>query len=141
MNVGLVTAFAGRDLLDLVTLARRAEALGYDSLWLPEHAAIPVEVATPLPSGTASLEGYKHVPDPFVGLAAAAGATTTLKLGTAVCLVPQRNPIVTAKEVATLDLVSGGRFHFGIGAGWLREESELLGVDFPRISFAFSFSI
>ena len=132
MNVGLVTAFAGRDLLDLVTLARRAEALGYDSLWLPEHAAIPVEVATPLPSGTASLEGYKHVPDPFVGLAAAAGATTTLKLGTAVCLVPQRNPIVTAKEVATLDLVSGGRFHFGIGAGWLREESELLGVDFPR---------
>jgi probable F420-dependent oxidoreductase len=132
MNVGLVMAFAAQASLDVVTLARGAEALGFDSLWLPEHAAIPVTVATPLPSGTASLDGYKHVPDPFVGLAAAAGATTTLKLGTAVCLVPQRHPIVTAKEVATLDLVSGGRFHFGIGAGWLREESALLGVDFPR---------
>lgn len=132
LNVGLVLAFAGQETMDIVSLAKHAEVLGFDSLWLPEHAIIPVHITTPLPAGTASLEGYKHVPDPFIGLAAAAGATTRLKLGTAVCLVPERNPIVLAKEVATLDMVSGGRFLFGIGAGWLREESEALGVDFPH---------
>src|SRR5262245_17507428 len=132
LNVGLVMAFAGQETLDVVSLAKHAEALGFDSLWLPEHAIIPVQITTPLPAGTASLEGYKHVPDPLIGLAAAAGATTKLKLGTAVCLVPERHPIVLAKEVATLDLVSGGRFLFGIGAGWLREESEAMGVDFPH---------
>jgi probable F420-dependent oxidoreductase len=132
LTVGLMMGFARHDCIGVAELARRAEALGYDSLWLPEHAVIPVAIQTPLPPGTASLEGYKHVPDPFVGLATAAGATTRLKLGTAICLVPERNPIVLAKEVATLDWASGGRFHFGIGAGWLREESELLGADFPR---------
>lgn len=132
LNVGLVLSFAGPDSLDVITLARRAEALGFESLWLPEHAAIPVRIETPLPPGTATLDGYRHIPDPFVTLAAAAGATTRLKLGTAVCLVPQRHPILLAKEVASLDRLSGGRFLFGIGAGWLREESETLGVDFPR---------
>jgi probable F420-dependent oxidoreductase len=128
LKVGLVLASARQDTLDVVTLARQAEQWGFDSLWMPEHAVVPVQVRTPLPPGTPSLEAYAHIPDPFVTLAAAAGATTRLKLGTAVCLVPQRNPLVLAKEVASLDCVSGGRFLFGIGAGWLREEAELLGT-------------
>ncbi len=131
MKVGLVmfvTAYS----IDIVTLAKRAEALGFESLWVPEHPLIPVEMKTPFPSGGPLPEFYKHCLDPFVGLAAAAGATEKLVLGTGICLVPERNPLMTAKEVATLDLVSGGRFEFGIGAGWLREESELLGVDFPH---------
>jgi probable F420-dependent oxidoreductase len=70
--------------------------------------------------------------DPFVGLALAAAATKTIGLGTGICLVPERHPIVLAKEVATLDHYSGGRFIFGIGAGWLRDESEIMGVDFKR---------
>jgi probable F420-dependent oxidoreductase len=131
MKVGIamfVTAYS----IDIVTLAKRAEALGFESLWVPEHPLIPVDMKTPFPSGGPLPEFYKHTLDPFVGLAAAAGATEKLVLGTGICLVPERNPLLTAKEVATVDLVSGGRFEFGIGAGWLREESELLGVDFPR---------
>ncbi len=131
MSVGIMT-FPTEKTLDLLTLARRVEALGFDSLWLPEHPIIPVGFQTPFPGGGEMPDYYKHMPDPFVALAAAAGATTRLKLGTAIHLVPERNPLHAAKEVATLDFVSGGRFLLGIGAGWLREESEALGVDFRR---------
>lgn len=118
--------------IDIVTLAKRAEALGFESLWVPEHPIIPAQMTTPFAGGGPLPEQYKHLLDPFVGLAAAAGATERLRLGTGICLIPERAPIITAKEVATLDLISGGRFEFGIGAGWLREETELLGGDFPR---------
>jgi probable F420-dependent oxidoreductase len=77
-------------------------------------------------------ESYAHMPDPFVALALAAAATTRLKLATGICLVPERDPIVMAKEISTLDHFSGGRFMFGIGAGWLADESEIMGVEFKR---------
>ncbi|HUJ73723.1 MAG TPA: LLM class F420-dependent oxidoreductase [bacterium] len=127
-----VCAFATEDGLDFVELARRAEALGFESLWAPEHGTIPVGAATPYPDGGAMPELLKHIGDPLVALAAAAGATHTLRLGTCVSLVPQHDPKTLAKQVATLDLLSHGRLHLGIGAGWLREESETMGVDFKR---------
>ena len=113
--------------------ARTAEALGFESFWIPEHPIFPVDAKTPFPltNGPAP-EIYSHLCDPFVTLSMAAAATTRLKIATGICLLPERNPIVTAKTVATLDALSNGRFIFGVGAGWLREESDLLGVDFPH---------
>src|SRR5215211_4062253 len=102
--------------MPVADLARAAEDLGFDSLWLPEHTHIPADRRSPWPGGPNLPREYSHSLDPFVALSVAAAVTTTLKLGTGVCLVVQRDPIVTAKEVATLDLVSGGRFLFGIGA-------------------------
>ena len=133
MHIG-ITIFLTNYTIDIVTLARHMEKMGFESLWVPEHPVIPAEMRTPWPGSKEGVlpDWYKRTIDPFVGLAAAAGATTKLKLGTGICLVPERNPLYTAKEVATLDQVSKGRFLFGIGAGWLREESELFGVDFPR---------
>jgi probable F420-dependent oxidoreductase len=118
--------------IGIVPLAKLAERLGFESLFVPEHPAVPVNPSTPFPAGGPIPRHYKETIDPFVGLAAAAAATTKLVIGTGICLVPQRNPIVTAKEVATLDLISGGRFEFGVGAGWLKEEVELFGGDFPH---------
>jgi probable F420-dependent oxidoreductase len=117
-------------------LARKMESLGFESLWIPEHAIIPVYTTTPLPEsppGQGQIpEVYSHISDPFVAMAIAAGATTRLKFATGVMLVPERNPIVAAKEIATLDYFSGGRVMLGIGAGWLKEESQILGADFPH---------
>ncbi len=122
--------------VDPANLARKMETLGFESLWIPEHAVIPVNTTTPLPEtppGQGQIpEVYSHVCDPFVAMAMAAGATTRLKVATGVMLVPERNPIVAAKEIATLDYFSGGRVMLGIGAGWLKEESEILGADFPH---------
>lgn len=134
MSQVAISMFCTAYSIDIVTLARKAEALGFAALWLPEHPIIPVEMQTPFPGNPEGVlpEHYKHTLDPFVALAAAAGATERIRLGTAICLVPERNPLHTAKEVASLDQVSGGRFDFGVGAGWLREESELMGCDFPR---------
>src|SRR6266851_3483016 len=112
--------------------ARKAEELGFESLWIPEHPILPVNPATPFPTGGPIPEIYAHMCDPFVALSMAAAVTTRLKVATGVCLVPERDPIVTAKAIATLDNYSAGRFIFGIGAGWLKEESEMLGVDFAR---------
>ena len=119
---------------DVAAVARRAEALGFESLWVPEHVMLPVVSSTTWPG---SAEGvipkvYADIADPFVALARASGVTERLMLGTAICLVPERNPLLLAKEVASLDMFSGGRFLFGVGAGWLREELELLGGDFDR---------
>ena len=132
MKIG-VLAFVNSFTANPIAVARKCEALGYESFWLPEHAIMPVNPKTPFPRGDGKIPlAYKHMIDPFVGLALAAGATNRIKLGTGICLVPERDPFNLAKEVATLDFYSGGRFLFGIGAGWLRDESEIMGVDFRR---------
>jgi probable F420-dependent oxidoreductase len=110
-------------------LGASAEERGFESLFLAEHTHIPASRETPYPGGTELPREYSHTIDPFVGLAAAAAATERLKLGTGICLVTERDPIVTAKEVATLDHVSGGRFLFGVGAGWNKEEMRDHGTD------------
>lgn len=118
-----VTMFATDVSMDPVELARAAEARGIHSFYVPEHTHIPVSRRTPPPTGQAELpEEYKRTLDPFVALAMAAAATERLVVGTGICLVAQRDPIVTAKEVATLDRLSGGRFVFGIGFGWNEDE-------------------
>jgi probable F420-dependent oxidoreductase len=110
-------------------LARMVEERGFESLFLPEHTHIPVSRDTPYPGGGELPPEYRHTLDPFVALGAAAGVTERLKLGTGVCLIIERDVIVTAKEVATLDHVSGGRVLFGVGAGWNLEEMENHGTD------------
>ncbi|NMO91092.1 LLM class F420-dependent oxidoreductase [Actinomycetospora sp. TBRC 11914] len=108
--------------IDPASLAKEVEDRGFDSLWFPEHSHIPVSRTSPYPGGGDLPRMYVHTYDPFVGLMAAAAATTTLKVGTGIALVIQRDTIHTAKEVASLDRLSGGRFLFGVGAGWNREE-------------------
>jgi probable F420-dependent oxidoreductase len=105
-------------------LGRALEERGYESLFVCEHTHIPVSRRTPFPSGGELPKRYVHTHDPFVALSFAAAATKKLRLGTGICLIPQRDPIVTAKSVASLDALSGGRFEFGIGGGWNREEME-----------------
>lgn len=103
-------------------LARELEERGYSSLFVPEHTHIPASRQSPWPGGADLPKEYWHTFDPFVALSFAASATTNLKLGTGICLLPQRDTIVTAKSVASLDRMSGGRFVFGIGGGWNKEE-------------------
>jgi probable F420-dependent oxidoreductase len=103
-------------------LAAVLEARGFDSVWAPEHSHIPLSRRSPFPAGGELPKQYYDVMDPFVSLAAAAAATSRLRLGTGVALVVQRDPIQTAKQVASLDRLSGGRFLFGVGAGWNAEE-------------------
>jgi probable F420-dependent oxidoreductase len=111
-------------------LAQALEARGFESVWAPEHSHIPTSRRTPYPGGGDLPKAYYDVMDPFVTLTAAAMATKTLKVGTGVCLVNQRDTIQTAKLVASIDQVSGGRFLFGIGVGWNAEEMEDHGTDF-----------
>lgn len=133
MDIG-ISIFPTDYSIDIAILAEKVEQYGYESLWVPEHSIIPVEVATPWAGSTDGVipKHYADIVDPFVALARASATTKTLKLGTGICLVPERNPLLLAKEVATLDYYSGGRFIFGIGAGWLREETEIMGGDFRR---------
>ena len=111
-------------------LAQALEARGFESLMVPEHTHIPASRRTPWPGGTELPREYWHCNDPFVALATAASVTTTLKLGTGISLVTERDPILMAKQVATLDHLSGGRFLLGVGAGWNVEEMASHGVDF-----------
>src|ERR671923_2387513 len=111
-------------------LGRALEARGFESLWAPEHSHIPLSRRSPFPQGGELPKKYYDVMDPFVTLAAAAAVTRRLKVATGICLVVQRDPIQTAKAVATLDQTSGGRFLFGIGAGWNAEEMADHGTDF-----------
>ncbi len=130
MRFGL-TMFATDQSMDLSELAVAAEQSGFDSLWIPEHTHIPISRRTPPPTGDAELaEEYKRSLDPLVALAFAAAATTTLRLGTGVMLPMQREPIVTAKAVATLQNMSGGRFELGVGFGWNEDEMADHGVDY-----------
>ena len=106
--------------IDIGELAAALEARGFESLFVCEHTHIPVSRRTPFPGGGALPKRYSHTHDPFAALSFAAAATRTLKLGTGVALVPQRDPIITAKSVASLDRLSGGRFIFGIGGGLIQ---------------------
>lgn len=127
MQIG-VFIFATDYSIDIRELARALEDRGFESLFLPEHTHIPVSRRTPWPGGGELPKEYSHTYDPFVALSFAASATTHLKLGTGICLVPQRDPIVTAKSVASLDRLSEGRFIFGMGGGWNVDEMENHGV-------------
>ena len=133
MNIGIST-FPTDYSVDIAILARRAEEMGFESLWVPEHPIIPVTTSSPWPGSPDGVipKVYADIVDPFVALGRASAVTSTIKLGTGICLVPERNPLLLAKEVATLDMYSGGRFLFGIGAGWLKEETEIMGGDFPH---------
>lgn len=113
-------------------LARAAEERGFESLFFPEHTHIPASRKSPWPGGAELPKEYWHAMDPFVAMAAAATATTKLMVGSGVCLVIERDPISLAKEVASVDHISGGRMLFGVGAGWNREEMENHGTDFKR---------
>src|SRR3954465_15113446 len=113
---------------DLVALAPEIEEAGFDSLFLPEHTHMPTSVQSLFPDDPAWLEACKRMVDPFVALTAAAVVTSRLKLGTGVCLLPQHDPIVLAKTVATLDVISSGRVLLGIGAGWNEPELRHHGV-------------
>jgi probable F420-dependent oxidoreductase len=132
MRYGLAT-FPTDTSIPITELARAAEERGLESLWVAEHSHIPASRRSPWPGGAELPKMYYEVMDPFVALAAAAAVTRELKLATGICLVVQRDPIQTAKEVASLDHVSKGRFLFGIGAGWNAEEMAHHGTtDFPR---------
>jgi len=111
-------------------LARAMEDRGFESVWAPEHSHIPLTRKSPFPGGGDLPKRYYDCMDPFVTLTAAAMATKTLKIGTGICLVAQRDPIQTAKLVASIDQVSGGRFLFGIGNGWNQDEMENHGTEF-----------
>ena len=130
-----VSMFPTRYSIGPAALARAVEERGFESLFFPEHTHIPTSRRSPWPGG-ADLPGeYRETLDPFLALTAAATATERILLGTGICLVVERDPITTAKEVATLDLLSGGRLLFGVGGGWNREEMENHGTD-PSQRFA-----
>jgi probable F420-dependent oxidoreductase len=133
MNIG-VSLFPGQQPIDAAVVAQKAEALGFDSFWLGEHPVIPVHSTSSAPgsSGGSIPDFYSRLVDPFVALARASAVTTTLMLGTGITLVPERNPLLLAKEVATLDYFSRGRFLFGIGAGWNQVETEIMGGNFAH---------
>ncbi|MDC2964566.1 LLM class F420-dependent oxidoreductase [Gammaproteobacteria bacterium] len=136
MKVGL--AFASSAAIDgtaTLEICRRAEAVGFESLWGGEHVIIPDEIYSKYPyteDGKIPAEPDTPIPDPLIWLAFAAAAAPTLRLGTCILIVPQRNPLVLAKELATLDQLSGGRVELGLGVGWLKEEFEALGVPWER---------
>src|SRR3981081_2330477 len=116
--------------MSAMELARAVEERGFESVWAPEHSHIPLSRKTPFSGGGDLPKQYYDAMDPFVVLTAPAVATKTLKVGTGVCLVNQRDPIQTAKLVASIDQVSGGRFLFGIGNGWNQDEMENHGTVF-----------
>lgn len=131
MDIGL-TYFPTHESLGPVEAATLAEELGYESLFVPEHTHIPVSRDTPYPAGGDLPPQYWQTWDPFVACAAMAAATTTLKVGTAICLVNQHDPIVLAKTVASVQHLSGGRFVFGVGPGWNVEEMNNHGIAFDE---------
>ena len=133
MNIGISVPLPAY-LVDVGFMARKAEELGFESFFCAEHPFIPVHAKSRFPASEDGVipESYSHFVDPFVALARASGTTSRIRLGTGIVLVPERNPLLLAKEVSTLDLFSGGRFLFGIGAGWLREETEIMGGDFDH---------
>ncbi len=131
MDIGFLVAPTERS-GDLAEIARAVEAHGYESLWIPEHPVIPVAMKTgfPFTPDNQLPEHYGRWADPFVALTVAACATRRIKIGTGICLLPEREPLITAKVTASLDFFSGGRLIFGVGAGWLREETEVMGANF-----------
>jgi probable F420-dependent oxidoreductase len=126
--IGLLGFFTDES-LPVVDVARAAEAAGIESLWFPEHTHIPVDRKSAPPLGGDLPAFYRRLFDPFIAATAAATVTTRLRLGTGVALAAHHHPITLAKQIATLDRLSGGRFIFGVGAGWIKEEIENHGVD------------
>jgi probable F420-dependent oxidoreductase len=134
MDFGVFQVYPNVD-ADPVIVAKRAEDLGFESYWLPEHPILPLECSFPYPNVPPDAPPPDYLwqlPDPFVTLGRVSAVTEKIKLGTGICLVPERNPLLLAKEIATLDAFSGGRFLFGIGAGWHKEECEIMGGDFEH---------
>ena len=129
MHIG-VCIFATEYAIRIDELARETEVRRFESLWVPEHTHIPTSRRSPFAGGQQLPEQYKHTLDPFVALTAAAAATKTLRVGTGICLIIERDTITTAKSVASLDLLSHGRFEFGLGGGWNAEEMEHHGTEF-----------
>jgi probable F420-dependent oxidoreductase len=129
MHIGL-TMFPTEYAIEPHVLAKEAEARGFESIWFPEHTHIPTSRRTPYPAGGDLPKEYWHTFDPFGALCAAAAVTNTINLGTGVCLLIERDTIITAKQAATVDQLSAGRFLFGIGGGWNAEEMENHGTDF-----------
>ena len=129
MHIGM-SIFITSYTIGIAELARELEARCFESLFVPEHTHMPASRQSPWPAGGDLPKEYWHTIDPFVGLMAAAAATEKLRVGTAIALLTERDPIVTAKEAATLDLLSGGRFELGIGAGWNAEEMANHGTAF-----------
>ncbi len=136
MKVGLAFASSiaiGHD--DSLEICRRAEAGGFESIWGGEHVIMPDAIDSKYPytpDGKIPAEPETPIPDPLVWLAFAAAAAPTLKLGTCILIVPQRNPLILAKELATLDRLSGGRVELGLGVGWMKEEFDALGIPWER---------
>lgn len=124
-----IAVFATDESVGIADLARMVEARGFESLWLPEHTHIPAARTSPYPGGGPLPREYTRMLDPFVALAVAATVTTRLRVAFGICLLNQRDPLITAKAVATLDLLSDGRVIFGVGAGWNVEEMLHHGVD------------
>src|SRR2546425_3456408 len=133
MNVGVSIPLPAY-LVDPGLMARKAEELGFESFFCAEHPFMPVKTTSRFAGSDDGVipETYAHFVDPFVTLARASGMTTRIKLATGIVLVPERHPLLLAKEVSTLDLFSGGRVVFGIGAGWLQEETQIMGGDFDH---------
>ncbi len=129
MKIGAVMFFTA-DSMSPTALGRALEDRGFESLWVPEHTHIPLSRKSPYPGGEPLIRPYYELMDPFLALGAAAAVTTTLKIGTGICLVNQRDPIITAKMVSTLDQLSAGRFLFGVGNGWNQDEMENHGTVF-----------
>jgi probable F420-dependent oxidoreductase len=131
MTIGISTPLPAYK-VNAAFMASKAEELGFESIWYAEHPVLPVHSTSPFPGSEDGVIPwtYAHFADPYIALAQASGATSTIKLGTGITLIPERNPLVLAKAVSTLDLFSGGRFILGIGTGWHREETEIMGGDF-----------
>lgn len=136
MKIGLAFASSiGIDGAAAVEICRRAETAGFESVWGGEHVIMPDDIGSKYPytpDGKIPAEPDTPIPDPLIWLAFAAAAAPTLRLGTCILIVPQRNPLILAKELATLDQLSGGRVELGLGVGWMREEFDALGVPWER---------
>jgi probable F420-dependent oxidoreductase len=132
MAVGIIVPLPAYT-LNPAFIASKAEALGFESIWYHEHPILPVDSASPFPTTGGEIPWtYRHFSEPYIALAMAAAVTSTIKLATGITLVTERNPLIQAKEIAVLDLHSHGRFIFGVGAGWNREETTIMGGDFDH---------
>lgn len=136
MKFGLAFASSvGIDHASAIEVCRTAEAAGFESLWGGEHVILPTRIDSKYPytdDGSVPAQPDTPIPDPLIWLAFAAAAAPTMRLGTCILIVPQRNPLVLAKELATLDQLSGGRVELGLGVGWLKEEFDALGIPWER---------
>lgn len=133
MEIGVFMALSAQA-LDVAELAQKVESAGFESLWMPEHPVMPVHTTSQYrgtPDGSVPPYMYDMV-DPYMALSRASAVTSTIKLGTSISLIPERNPLLLAKVISTLDHYSGGRFILGVGAGWHREETTIMGGDFDH---------